>query len=105
MKRTEGLALAHIFREAIRKSGIPVEEVLLYGSVARDTAVEDSDLDIAVVCKPFLSTRHEENMALRRIRRSIDDRISPYCFHPEDFNTDQFFPLAREIEITGVAIA
>ena len=63
-----------------------MQRLLVYGSVARDQATEDSDLHIAVVCAPFRSTRHEENMELRRVRRDIDARISPYCLHPEDFS-------------------
>lgn len=103
MKREDGLALARLFRNALKKEGFPVQKVLLYGSVARNAASEDSDLDIAVICLPFRETRHEENMELRRVRRDIDPRISPYCLHPEDF-TEHFFPLAREIERTGVEV-
>ena len=103
MKRTEGLTLARAFRKALEARGLPVERMFVYGSVARNAATEDSDLDIAVVCAPFGASRHEENMELRRVRRSIDPRISPYCFHREDF-TEHFFPLAREIERTGVEV-
>ncbi len=104
MKRSEGLRIATRFSHALKAEGIPVQRVLLYGSVARDAAHEDSDLDIAVICKPFGTSRHEENMALRRIRWDIDVRIEPYCFHPEDFSDALYFPLAREIERTGVEV-
>ncbi|MBU2213734.1 nucleotidyltransferase domain-containing protein [Patescibacteria group bacterium] len=103
MKKEDGLRITRTFRDALKAEGLPVQRVLLYGSVARDAAVEDSDLDIAVVCMPFKETRHEENMELRRIRWDIDTRISPYTFHPEDFQ-NKFFSLAHEIERTGVEV-
>jgi predicted nucleotidyltransferase len=87
----------------LRRQGYPVERVVLFGSVVRNGAVEDSDLDIAVVCPPFAASRHEENMALRRLRRDIDVRIEPICLHPEDFR-GRSFPLAREVERTGVDV-
>src|SRR5205085_10131040 len=86
LTRRHGLAIARRFRTALLSKGYPVQRVLLYGSVARDQAGEDSDLDIAVLCEPFAATRHEENMALRKVRRDIDVRISPFCLHPDDFD-------------------
>lgn len=103
MKRKEGIALAKQFRSALERKNIPVQRMFLYGSVARDTATQDSDIDIAVVCLPFRDDRHKENMELRHARWDLDVRISPYCFHTEDF-TGNFFPLAKEIEATGVEI-
>lgn len=103
MNRDEGLALAKAFRDALARKGIPVQRVLLYGSVARDAATEDSDLDVAVVCPPFGLDRHEENMTLRVVRRAIDPRISPYCLHPEDFE-NRLFGLAQEVQRTGVEV-
>ena len=103
MKRSEGLALAKRFRSALQARGIPVQRLLVYGSVARDQATEDSDLDIAVVCSPFRPTRHEENMELRRVRRDIDPRISPFSLHADDFGKP-YFALPREVERDGVEV-
>ena len=103
MKKEEGLSVARKFRIALAVAGLPVQRVLVYGSVAHGTSTEDSDLDIAVICAPFRETRHDENMVLRTVRSDIDLRISPYCFHPDDFHKE-WFGLAQEVERTGVEV-
>ena len=103
MKRTEGLSIARRFRDALLARGYPVQRVVVFGSVARDEATEDSDLDIAVISEPFAKTRHEENMALRRLCWDIDMRIEPFTLHPDDFEQPTF-ALPTEVEREGVAV-
>jgi predicted nucleotidyltransferase len=103
MKRQTGLTLARRFRDFLLQQGIPVQHTLVYGSVARDEAMTDSDLDIAVVCAPFLPDRMEETMTLWRARRRIDLRIEPVCLHPDDFD-NTLFGLAQEVRRTGVEV-
>ncbi|MDO8648887.1 MAG: nucleotidyltransferase domain-containing protein [Candidatus Peregrinibacteria bacterium] len=103
LTKTNGIAIAKIFREALLDSGYPVLRVIVYGSVARDEALEDSDLDIAVVCEPFAATRHDENMVFRRLRRTIDHRIEPFTLHPDDFGKP-YFALPYAVEQEGVEV-
>lgn len=103
MKREEGIAAARLLRGKLLKENVPVRQVILFGSVARDEAHEWSDVDVAVVCDPFAATRHEETMTVRRARRDIDIRISPICLHPVDFQ-NKYFALAAEISRTGVEV-
>lgn len=103
MKKQEGLAIAQRFRKAALARGYPIDRVVLYGSVARDEATEDSDIDIAVICRPFAATRTEENVAMRRLSWDIDKRIEPFCLHPDDFGKPYFW-LPYEIERTGVEV-
>jgi predicted nucleotidyltransferase len=103
MKKKDALIIARRFRDAIRAEGYPIERVILFGSTARNQAVEDSDIDVAVVCNAFAPVRHEENMVFRRIRRTIDLRIEPISLHPDDFRSPAF-ALTREIEREGVEV-
>ena len=103
MRRSEGIAIAHAYRDILIREGIPALGVVLFGSVARDEATADSDLDLAVLCEPFASTRHEENMALRRLRWGLDIRIEPICLHPGDF-AGIGHPLASEVQRTGMEV-
>lgn len=103
MKRDTGIAIARKYRDALIAAGYPVQRVILFGSVAKDKGTADSDLDIAVMTDPFAKTRHEENMALRRICWDIDIRIEPFCLHPDDFHKS-YFALPTEVEREGIAV-
>ena len=103
MKKHEGLALARRYLDALKANGVPVQRVIVYGSVARDDATEESDLDIAVIGRRFAASRHLENMRCRRIRWNIDTRIEPICLHPDDFR-EPAFALPREIARTGIEV-
>ena len=103
MKKEEGLAIARRFRDAVRARGYPVQRIVLYGSVARNEAHEDSDIDIAVICKPFAENRTEENVAMRRLCWNIDTRIEPFCLHPDDFGKPYFW-LPYQVEQDGVEV-
>jgi predicted nucleotidyltransferase len=103
MKRAEGLAIARRFRDALVARGYPVKRVVVYGSVARDDATEDSDLDIAVIGDRFADTRQEENIALRRLCWDIDLRMEPFSLHADDFQKP-YFSLPAEVEREGMAV-
>jgi len=103
MNRTEGIRLAKSLKDRLQAAGYPVREVYLFGSVAAGTTHPGSDIDVAVVCDPFLPSRHEENMAVRRVRRGLDVRIEPVCLHPEDFE-NRYSTLVQEVRRHGVAV-
>ena len=103
MTRDEGLALARKFKEILIAEKLPIEEVRLFGSVARNEADEESDIDIAIICPPFLKTKHKENTTFRKARRSLDLRIEPVCLHPQDL-ANKFFTLAQEVQRYGIAV-
>lgn len=103
MTREEGLTLARLLREELRKRKLPVRQVYLFGSVAKGNTHKWSDIDIAVICDPFRSTRHEEDMELRLARRAIDSRISPISLHPEDLE-NHLSTLAYEVKKSGIPV-
>jgi predicted nucleotidyltransferase len=104
MKAIEGLHAARSLRERLLRKGVPVRNVFLFGSVARGTARDDSDIDIAVVCEPYKATKHEENVEFLLEGKKVDMRIQTVCLHPQDFE-NRYFTLAREIERHGIPVA
>lgn len=80
---------------------LEVRRAYLFGSFAKGTESENSDIDIALIMRDipdFFSTQ----TLLRKLRREIDLRIEPHPIKEKDFN--DLNPFAYEIEKTGIEI-
>lgn len=103
MKREEGLRLARRFKKMLLERGYPIQQVVLFGSVAKGLARPDSDIDIAVITDPFHASRISEGGDIFLVSKEIDIRIETVTLHPEDL-LRPFFTLGREIERTGIEV-
>jgi len=74
----------------------------LYGSYARGRASEWSDIDVAVVSSDFTPDLLRERVSLMEIAATIDPRLDPKPFRPQDFILDD--PLVYEIQLTGMLL-
>jgi predicted nucleotidyltransferase len=79
-----------------------IEVAYVCGSQAQGTATQWSDIDLAVVSSDFSADLFEERLALMRLAATVDYRIEPHPFTPEQFTATH--PLAAEIQRTGVRI-
>ncbi|MEW6405129.1 MAG: nucleotidyltransferase domain-containing protein [Chloroflexota bacterium] len=86
----------------LRKNKIPIKEAILFGSYAKGTQKEWSDIDIALVSEIFKGNRIEDKDKIRHITISVSSEIEVIPFSPQDFNKDN--PLAREIIDTGIRL-
>ena len=91
------------FAEAIRKQGIDLKTVILFGSYARGEQREWSDIDVALVADEFIGVGFED------IKRFIDVTIQmPFFFiESHTFNTKEFAqgsPFIEEIRRTGIVV-
>jgi uncharacterized protein len=78
-----------------------VKKAYLFGSFAKGSEKEESDIDVALVLEnmpDFFATQRQ----LMRLRRNIDLRIEPHPIKEQDFNA--LNPFAFEIEKTGMEI-
>lgn len=94
-----------LVRQYIRRlneNNIPVEKVLLFGSYTKETAREDSDIDIAVISSAFKGDRYLDRRHIVPMRRGIDSRIEPIPFTPRDYEDGGM--LIDEIKNTGQEI-
>lgn len=71
--------------------------IVVYGSYAKGTATEDSDIDVAVVCDTLPEDYLEQAVELFKLRRDIDLRIEP-MFIEANNQHDSFY---SEILATG----
>jgi predicted nucleotidyltransferase len=89
--------------EELRNHGIPVSEVILFGSCVRGGNKEESDIGVAIVSDAFSGDRFEDRRRIVRLRRGIDSRIEPIPLTPWDFAARR--NLIVEIRRTGIKIA
>jgi predicted nucleotidyltransferase len=89
------------FLAAVRKE-CRLRAVYLYGSQAKGTATEWSDIDVALVSPDFTGGLFQERIALMRLAAQVDDRIEPHLFRPQNF--DPAAPLVYEIQRTGIRV-
>jgi predicted nucleotidyltransferase len=80
---------------------LDIKRAYLFGSYAKGTQREESDIDIAVVLG-HMDDFFEMQMELFRRRRKIDLRIEPHPFVEEDFSDNN--PVAVEIMNSGIEI-
>jgi predicted nucleotidyltransferase len=91
--RSEALASARRFAEAVRREMQPMAIVLI-GSHAKGCARDDSDIDIAVVFNGYEGNKWEAATRLWLLIAQVDDRIEPVLLDiaddPGDFLEEVF---------------
>ena len=95
----EIIGKVHAYAERIAERYHP-KQIIVFGSYAKGTATENSDIDIAVVCDSLSGDYLENTSGLFRLRRDIDLRIEPVLIDLSDANN--FF--YNEILKTGKVV-
>lgn len=93
MDKKDVLNIARRFASAI-KTNYDCRQIYLFGSYAKETNEEESDIDIAVILSEY-DNPIDMRLELMRLRRKIDSRIEPHPFREKDFNMTN--PVASEI--------
>ncbi|MHB1665269.1 MAG: nucleotidyltransferase domain-containing protein [bacterium] len=90
--------------DVLKKNKINPAEVYIYGSYAKGTANEWSDIDVAIVMDKFAKNldSYDFDIFLTRMRRSVSLDIEPHSFLQRDFN--ETYPPALEILKTGIKV-
>ncbi len=99
MDKNEVIEIVRKYKELLRDN-FDFDKVYLYGSYAKDTNKEHSDIDVAIISSKISDDFFATNPLLWRLRRQIDDRIEPVLI---DKNNDPAGFL-DEIERTGIEI-
>ena len=90
-----------IFLDEIQKT-YRLDSAYLFGSHAKGTSNQWSDIDLAVVSPDFSEDLYEELLALMRLAAEIDDRIEPRPFRSDMFTPSE--PLVDEIQKHGLKL-
>ncbi len=105
MSAREAKQVVRKYAKKLSEEGYSFSSVYLFGSALKSSHRKESDIDVAVVTKRLRPQRNfEKNLLLLwKLRRSVDTRIEPHGFTPEEFN-DSTSPLVHEIKKTGVKV-
>jgi len=79
-----------------------IDSVVLFGSYAKGTNTDDSDIDIAVISSD-INDRFDDMAKLMSLTWNIDSRIEPYPIKTEEFNKNET-PFIDEIINTGIEL-
>ncbi len=80
-----------------------IEAIILFGSYAKGTENEDSDIDIAVISDDFEDI-YDCMAVLMGMTWDIDARIEPHPITTEDFEKVSN-PFVKEVVDTGIKVA
>ncbi len=92
------------YAKRLQEAQLPIERMFLFGSFARGTPHEWSDIDVGVISKPFGTDLIDEMVKLRQLAHDIDPAISPIPVRPEDLK-DRFSVIGDAIRREGKEIA
>ena len=82
-----------------------VKTIILFGSYAKGTNNEDSDIDIAIITDDLkCNDRFDEELNLMWLRRNIDYRIEPHLIEVADYDNVET-PFIEEVINTGIKVA
>ncbi len=101
MGKGQAIRVIKEFVNALKREGITIDRVILYGSYATGDVGPDSDIDVAVISKDFGKDRVEEGMVLYRIAGKIDPRLEPVPLSTKMYEDDTWIPLIYEIREKG----
>lgn len=88
------------FVKVLQRQGIRISKIILFGSYARGTADEASDIDLAVLSNNFGRDSIEEAMTLSKLSWRVSDRIEAIPFTLKEIS-QQYHPLIGEIRKYG----
>lgn len=100
MDKGEALKIAREYIDSI-STKYSIKQAILFGSFAKGTNHDDSDIDIAIIVNNIVDII-DTQIDLMKLRRKIDLRIEPHPFMISDFN--QSNPVVNEILKYGITI-
>lgn len=89
----------------LSQEGIAVSKAYLYGSQARGTATEDSDIDLMIISPLFDEDTDKYAPVLWLSTRKASYKIEPIAVGEKRFQTDVMSPLIETVRQEGIEIA
>lgn len=93
------------FKKRLLAADIPVEELALYGSFARDQQTEQSDIDLGVVVADHVEDTFTTNLKIMRLVYETKKDIDVVTMRRSKYLSDKLSPLVHEIRKTGIRVS
>lgn len=105
-KFVENELIMEIVKKYVEKicENYKIEAIILFGSYAKGTNNENSDIDIAIITDDFENDIFDEELKLMKLRRNIDTRIEPHLIRIKDYKNAET-PFVKEVIDTGIKVA
>ena len=87
---------------ALNENKVPISEAYLFGSYARESSSQYSDIDVALISEALTGIRYLDIKKIGRLVRNIDYRIEIHPFSLKDKGESMFLD---EIIRTGIRVA
>ena len=91
------------YGELLKKSGIKVDNLIIYGSYAKGKTKPWSDIDVCVVSSDFGKNWWREETLVARKAVEIDPAIEAIAYSSQDL-AEKYDPLAAQIRKTGIEV-
>jgi len=99
--RSDIVQIIEEYIKAVREK-YEIDAVYIFGSYAKGTQNEDSDIDVAIISADF-NDRIDDMVELLMLKTEIDLRIEPHPFNKKEFEEEN--PFVEEIKNTGLKVA
>jgi len=101
MDKDTAFKIAKKFIEYLKEKKYKISSAYIFGSYAKDSFGEESDIDLAIILKNCKNT-FDTQVDLMILRRNFDLRIEPHPFSEKDIDGND--PFLDEVLRTGIRI-
>lgn len=102
MDKNDAIRISVNYLNKLENSNINFSEAWIFGSYAKGSQHDNSDIDIAIVLDENVSYTFDTEIQLMNIRKGEETMIEPHAFTKEEFNNST--PLVKQIIDYGIRI-
>ena len=102
MDKTDALTISRNYLLRLKDSNFNFSNAWLFGSYAKGSQHENSDIDIAIILNDNQPISFETEIKLMTCRKGNETLIEPHVFSENDF--EQSSPLVEQIVKFGIPI-
>lgn len=102
MDKNDAIRLSNNYLNKLKQSKISFSEAWLFGSFAKGSQHDNSDIDIAIVMDGISSPTFDTEVQLMMLRNGEETIIEPHPFSKEEFSINT--PIVKQIIDFGIRI-